>query len=89
MPPLPYDPQEGDMEKRWLSLKEAAKYSSIGEGRLVRMVEEGSIKGCQDEGHGRAAWILDKLSIDTYYENQMSGPTIRERTLAIMNGVRL
>ena len=61
---------ENDVQPRWLKLKQAAKYSSIGEKRLVVLATQGRIKGCQDPDSGRNDWIFDRLSIDAYRERQ-------------------
>ena len=70
--------------KRWLTLREAAAYSSIGESRLIRMAKEGTVKGFQDLGDGRRGWIFDRLSIDHYRESWATQPTYRERALEIL-----
>ncbi len=77
------------IQKRWFTLREAARYSSIGEQRLIAYAKEGKIKGFQDMDSGRKEWIFDRLSIDFYREGQASEPTIHEKALAIMKGVRL
>lgn len=77
------------IEPRWLTLKEAAHYSAIGEARLVYMAKSGAIKGFQDQGDGRRGWIFDRLSINAYRESQALQPTYREKALAISQGVRL
>jgi len=76
-------------DKRWLTLREAANYSAIGESRLIRLAKAGEVKGFQDQGDGRRGWIFDRLSLDAYREAQALQPTHREKALAIMNGVRL
>ena len=76
------------IDPRWLTLKEAAHYSSIGEARLVSMAKEGDVKGFQDQGDGRRGWIFDRLSLDAYREGQAQ-PTYREKALAIVREVSL
>jgi len=75
------------IDPRWLTLKEAAHYSSIGEARLVSMAKEGDVKGFQDQGDGRRGWIFDRLSLDAYREGQAQ-PTYREKAMMIMGDVR-
>lgn len=76
-------------DKRWLTIREAGFYSGIGIKRLKTLAQEGKIKGCPDPDDGRGSWIFDRASIDAYREGQMLAPTIREKALAIMRGVRL
>lgn len=83
MEPLPFS------MKRWLTLKEAAEYSAIGKHRLIAMARDGRIKGFQDDDSGRHEWIFDRLSIDTFRENQGVKVTYREKALAILKEVRL
>lgn len=77
------------MEKRWLTLKEAAKYSSIGLNRLQKMAQSGEVRACQDENDGRRRWIFDRESLDLYYMVQMSGPSRREKVLAVLKDIHL
>jgi hypothetical protein len=81
--------QSPALHKRWLTLKEAAYYSSIGKSRLISMAKEGTVKGFQDTDSGRREWIFDILSIDTYRERQSTIPTYHEKALAILSGVHL
>ena len=59
-----------DIIPRWMKLKTAALYSSIGIHRLKDLAESGTIKGFQDPDDGRGGWIFDRLSIDKYRESQ-------------------
>ena len=54
------------IQPRWLKLKQAAIYSSIGQKRLKTLAEGGVIIGYSDQGSGRGDWIFDKNSIDEY-----------------------
>lgn len=74
---------------RWLTLKEACRYSSIGLHRLKKLASDGTIKGTPDPDNGRGDWIFDKESIDAYREGQMTVIGAREKALAILKGVRL
>ena len=77
------------IEPRWLTLRAAARHSSIGEARLVAMARAGAVKGFQDQGDGRRGWIFDRLSLDSYREGQATQRTHHEKALAIMQEVRL
>ena len=71
---------------RWLPLIAAAKYSSIGENRLIKLAKAGKIKGGQDPDDKRGRWIFDRKSIDRYRESQM--PEIKdhqEKALEILH----
>lgn len=54
---------------RWMNLKTAAWYSSIGQKRLKQLAKEKKITGYRDPEDGRRGWIFDRLSIDRYREN--------------------
>ena len=51
---------------RWLKLKQACQYSSIGKDRLKQLAEMGDIVGFQDPDSKRRDWIFDRLSLDAY-----------------------
>ena len=55
---------------RWLKLKPAARYSSIGTQKLKRLAENGMITGFPDPDSGRGDWIFDRHSIDSYRAEQ-------------------
>ncbi len=57
-------------ETRWLRLKDAAQYSSIGKQRLIDLANKSEICGFQDHSSGWNEWIFDRLSIDAYRERQ-------------------
>lgn len=78
-----------DMIPRWFSLKDAARYSHIGTHRLIELAKQGIIRGIQDPDSKRRDWIFDRLTIDAYREDQMRTPTIHEKAIAIMNGIRV
>lgn len=52
---------------RWLTLRQAMKYSNIGRDRLIQMAKDGIIRGDQDK-IGTSKWFFDKKSIDDYHE---------------------
>lgn len=53
-------------QPRWMKLKQAAAYSSIGEKRLKILAEDREIIGYPDPDSKRGDWIFDKDSIDKY-----------------------
>jgi hypothetical protein len=55
---------------RWLKLKDAAAYSSIGKSRLIELAGQGIITGFSDPDSKRGDWIFDKYSLDEYRTNQ-------------------
>lgn len=59
-------------QTRWLKLKTAAKYSSIGQKELIQLAREKEIDGFQDRRLKTKPWIFDKESIDRYRENQIA-----------------
>lgn len=60
-----------EVEPRWLSLDDAARYARIGKRRLVALVRAGQIYGYQDTEGARGIagppWIIDRQSIDQYH----------------------
>jgi hypothetical protein len=69
---------------RWIKLKEATEYGSIGKSRLIQLAREGVVKGVPDPDSKRHDWIFDRKSIDSYREAQMSGISAKEKALEIM-----
>lgn len=59
------------IQPRWMKLKAAAMYSSIGQKELIRLVQEGRIDGFQDSRLKTKPWIFDKNSIDEYRLKQI------------------
>jgi len=72
---------------RWLSLKQAAEYSSIGQKRLILLARQGRIKGYQDPDTGRHNWIFDRLSIDAYRERQAPSATPKQKAIDILKTI--
>lgn len=64
-------------DKRWLKLKDAAHYSSIGEKRLKELAKRGLVQGYQDEDLKRGDWVFDRHSLDKYWESQLNDDTIK------------
>jgi hypothetical protein len=56
-----------DIIPRWLRLKAAAQYASIGEARLRELVAQGVIHGASDPGNKRGDLVVDRESIDRYW----------------------
>jgi hypothetical protein len=81
-------PVEKSVPPRWLRLKSAAEWSSIGQKRLVALAQSGDVVGFQDFDSGRSEWIFDRYSLDEYRERQASGAGDRAKVLKIMEGVR-
>lgn len=77
------------INKRWLKLREATQYGSIGKARLIDLARRGIIKGAPDPDSKRKDWIFDRLSIDAYREAQMPELDARQKALAILSGDRL
>lgn len=82
-------PETEFISPRWLSLREACRYSNLGKHRLKRLAAAGMIKGAPDPDNKRGDWIFDRLSLDSYRESQLLIPSTREKALAIMKGVRI
>ena len=78
------------MSARWIKLKEAARYSSLGQHKLKDLAQKRIIRGFKDPDSERGDWIFDRESLDSYRLRQAGNePTIHEKVLAIMKDVRL
>lgn len=66
---------------RWLKLKPAAKYASMGTQKLKQLAKDGEIIGYPDPDSKRGDWIFDKRSIDSYRETQ--NIELQERILEV------
>jgi len=51
---------------RWLKIKEASIYSSIGVKRLKELALKKKIRAFKDQDIKTNAWVFDRLSIDEY-----------------------
>jgi hypothetical protein len=76
-------------DARWIKLKEATRYAAIGKARLISLAVSGVIRGAKDPDSKRKDWIFDRLSIDSYRDSQMTGITIEQKALAILNRERI
>jgi hypothetical protein len=78
------------MLKRWLKLKAASEYASIGQHRLKELALKKTIRGFQDPDSKRGDWIFDVKSLDEYRERQ-AGRFVspHEKALAILKGIRV
>lgn len=78
-----------NMLPRWIKLKDATQYGSIGKSRLVQLAVSGIIRGAQDPDSKRGDWIFDRLSIDAYRDSQMPSDDVDRKALAFINGERI
>lgn len=72
-------------QPRWLKLKQAALYSSIGQKRLKALADDGDIVGYPDPDSGRGDWIFDKDSLDKYRMRPVQETNIRLKK--ILDGI--
>jgi hypothetical protein len=75
---------------RWMKIKEAALYSSIGQKRLIELTNNKIIIGFQDPDHGHNHWIFDRLSLDEYRNAQAAiskSGSVRAKALDILKAV--
>tara|TARA_B100000614_G_C14444517_1_gene451679 strand:+ start:102 stop:410 length:309 start_codon:yes stop_codon:yes gene_type:complete len=59
--------QDSLVPVRYMSLKQAAVYSGIGQKQLITLAKEGKIKGRKVMKLKRADWSFDRESIDKYW----------------------
>jgi len=73
---------------RWMKLKQAALYSSIGQKELIQLARTNRIAGFQDTNLETRPWIFDRESIDRYRAGQMGYSTIKQkRAVAILDSL--
>jgi len=64
-----------DDTPRWLKLRAAAKYSSLGVHQLKALAEAGEIVGGKvlvgQGDSGRRDWMFDRFSLDAYLQAQL------------------
>jgi hypothetical protein len=70
---------------RWLKLKQACQYSSIGKERLKHLADTGDIIGFQDPDSKRGDWIFDRLSLDAYRLHQAGD--LDKKTVEFLKGL--
>lgn len=83
--------RSGSLWPRWLNLREASRYSAIGEKRLIELAGDGTVRGFQDNDSGRRSWIFDRESLDAYREGQAAespGCRMQFRVAEIMSSMR-
>lgn len=74
---------------RWLRKKNAAKYSAIGQKRLIQLAKDGVIVGFPDPDHGNHHWIFDRYSLDAYRKAQAADSAeIRLKAIDIVRSVK-
>lgn len=66
---------------RYMSLKQAAVYSGIGQKQLIKMAESGQIKGRKILRETRSDWSFDKESIDKFWHQPFSDTKTEARML--------
>ena len=63
---------------RWMRLRQAALYSSIGKERLIELAKQKQIDGFQDVELKSKPWIFDRKSIDIYRTGQSAKRTDKD-----------
>jgi len=54
------------ISQRWLTVREACLYSKMCRNTLMHFIDSGEIKASKKQGK----WIVDRLSIDAFYEDR-------------------
>jgi hypothetical protein len=75
------------VQPRWMKLKQAAAYSSIGEKELIRLAKEKQITGGQDKTLKTKQWVFDRQSIDEYRSNQFINQDHNQFAIEMMNRI--
>jgi hypothetical protein len=58
------------INRRWLYVKDAARYASVGRHKLKELTRAGKTVGGRDPGDGRGICLVDRLCLDRFRENQ-------------------
>ena len=66
---------------RWLTLRQAVKYSPYGEKHLVELVKAGTVKGGQLLDKGTKDWFVDRDSLDRYMESQCIDAEFKQKII--------
>ncbi|WP_020588973.1 hypothetical protein [Desulfobacter curvatus] len=66
---------------RYMSLKQAAIYSGIGQKQLIKMAEAGKIKGRKIKREKRAGWSFDRESIDEFWHQPWDEINVEARSI--------
>lgn len=53
------------ISQRWLTMREACLYAKMSKNTLMGCIADGNIKASKQRGK----WIVDRSSIDAYYED--------------------
>ena len=64
-------------QPRWLKLKQASAYASIGQKKLKTLADDGEIIGYPDPDSKRGDWVFDRKSIDHYRLRPIAETNIR------------
>ena len=65
------------IQPRWLSVSDAAKYSSFCERHIRKLCSKGVVqsKNVKLEGASKGRRVIDRLSLDRFIEESESGPS--------------
>ena len=72
---------------RWLTLKGARKYCSIGERKLIQLAKKGFIRGGQLKDNGNHPWFFDALSIDRYMDSMLNCLELEDKAEKILKQI--
>lgn len=64
-----------NISQRWLNITEACRYAKMSKNTLMECILDGYIKASKPRGK----WIVDRLSIDTYYTDEFASVLTRDR----------
>ena len=62
------------IKPRWVNVKDAASYSSLGIKKLKELAERGDIIGIKDNTTDKGIWRFDLESIDRFLLSQANVP---------------
>ncbi|MBI5843699.1 MAG: hypothetical protein HZB23_03415 [Deltaproteobacteria bacterium] len=57
-------------EPKWLRVREAARLYSLGEKRIVALIQAGAVRGYKSAEDGRGTWFVNTESLDQWHRMQ-------------------
>lgn len=77
-------PDDMEINPRWINLDQAKLYCPIGKKSLIRLIQEGKIKGGKQHDNGKHPWFIDRLSLDKYMQSMIDPNEAEQKAVEIM-----
>ena len=73
--------KDSSVSVRYMSLKQAATYSGIGQKQLIKLAKVGQIKAVRRRELKRQDWSFDKESIDKYWHQPFEKTKVKAKRI--------